>query len=187
MVTVQRQALSSHASEVAELCCEWETPRLRQVLGRFVTGVTVITTSSEDGSPIGLTANSFNSLSLDPPLVLWSLGAKQGSSQAFRQCSRFAINILAESQVELSRRFSRPAENRFEGVSYSSERFGVPLINDCLAWLVCEHYQQHELGDHILFIGRVTALGEAEQRPLAYHAGAYTRVDTLVAGSVVRA
>lgn len=184
MVNTQRQVLSPHASDVAELCSEWETPRLRRVLGRFVTGVTIITTRSEHGNPIGLTANSFNSLSLDPALVLWSLGAKQGSSQAFQQCSRFAVNILAENQVDLSRQFSRPVENRFEGVDYSCERFGVPLIKDCLAWIVCERYQHQELGDHILFIGRVEAFGEADHKPLAYHAGSYIRVDALADLSV---
>ncbi len=179
MVTMQRQADSCGQPEVAALCREWETSRLRSALGRFVTGVTIITTCSDDGTPIGLTANSFNSLSLDPALVLWSLGKKQGSSQAFQRCSHFAVNILAEHQIELSQRFSSPAQDRYDGVRYNCDQFGVPLLHDCLAWFVCKNYQHQELGDHLLFIGQIEALGTADQRPLAYHAGSYTRVNPM--------
>ncbi len=181
-MTEKRHALSSRIAEVTAFSSD--PASLRQVLGRFVTGITIITTCSEEGSPVGLTANSFNTLSLDPALVLWSLGVRQGSCDTFRKCARFAINILAEDQVDLSRQFSRPVQNRFEGVGYTCEQFGVPLIKDCLAWLVCDQYQNHDIGDHILFIGRVLALGQADRKPLAYHAGAYSRVDVLPAPGV---
>ena len=161
-----------------DLCQEWETPRLRNALGQFATGVTIITTQTEAGERVGLTANSFNSVSLEPALVLWSLGKNQGSCDAFRSCTHFAINILADSQLDLSRRFSSFVQDRFDGVDYSCDEFGVPLIDGCAGWLVCKHQQHYELGDHFLFIGKVEALGGAGGLPLVYHAGKYAQLES---------
>lgn len=162
---------------------QWDARRLRQTLGRFATGVTIVTTRTADGACIGLTANSFNSVSLDPALVLWSLGKKQGSSVAFRECSHFAINILSSSQIELSRRFASPVEDRFAGVDFSCGAFGAPLIDGCAAWLVCSNHQQYELGDHLLFIGEVQALGSGEEKPLVFHDGDYALTHSFAAST----
>jgi flavin reductase (DIM6/NTAB) family NADH-FMN oxidoreductase RutF len=151
----------------------WDRGVLRRALGQFATGVTVITTRTEDGRSIGLTANSFNSLSLDPALVLWSLGVAQSSSSAFRNGSHFAINILAAGQMELSRRFSSPVADRFEGVDCLQEGLAAPLIAGCAAWLICRQRQHTQIGDHLLFIGEVEVLGVGQEAPLLFHDGRY--------------
>lgn len=151
----------------------WDRRVLRQALGRFATGVTIITTRGEDGRSIGLTANSFNSLSLEPALVLWSLGMAQGSSAVFRDSSHFAINILSEAQIDLSRRFSSPVEDRFAGVDCVHDGLAAPLIKGCAAWLICRQRQHLQMGDHLLFIGEVEQLGTADEPPLLFHNGNY--------------
>lgn len=165
--------LSDPCSEDLPLRTCWDHRQLRQALGRFATGVTVITTRTEDGRSIGLTANSFSSLSLDPALVLWSLGTKQGSSAIFRATSHFAINILSADQIELSRRFSSPVEDRFQGVDFEKDRYAAPLIKGCAAWLICRNRQQLQFGDHILFIGELEALGLRDDPLLLFHDGKY--------------
>jgi flavin reductase (DIM6/NTAB) family NADH-FMN oxidoreductase RutF len=151
----------------------WDRPFLRRALGRFATGVTVITTRDDEGRSIGLTANSFNSLSLDPALVLWSLGATQGSSAVFRSASHFAINILSAGQIELSQRFSSPVEDRFAGVDCVQDGLAAPLIKGCAAWLICRQRQHIHLGDHLLFIGEIEQVGAADEPPLLFHNGNY--------------
>lgn len=151
----------------------WDRPVLRRALGRFATGVTVITTRDDEGCNIGLTANSFNSLSLDPALVLWSLGVTQGSSAIFKSSSHFAINILSARQIDLSRRFSSPVEDRFAGVDCVQEGLAAPLIKGCAAWLICRQRQHFQLGDHLLFIGEIEQLGAADEPPLLFHDGTY--------------
>lgn len=151
----------------------WNARDLRQALGRFTTGVTIIATRSSEGGYVGLTANSFNSLSLDPALVLWSLGRNQGSRHVFESCSHFAVNILSEHQADLSTRFASPVEDRFSGVSHSHTDWGVPLIHGCAAWFICSQQSCTEIGDHLLFVGRVEALGAADQVPLIFHGGRY--------------
>lgn len=155
------------------LSAEWDKRSLRTTLGRFATGVTIVTTRGRDGSCIGLTVNSFSALSLDPPLVLWSLGKSQGSLDAFRNCSQFAINVLSESQIALSQRFSSPVGDRFAGVDFDCSDDGIPLIGGCAAYFLCNIYQHMELGDHLLFIGQVERLGMTRDRALLFHDGAY--------------
>lgn len=167
------QGLSEPYSEALPLQTCWDHRQLRQALGRFATGVTVITTRAEDGRSIGLTANSFNSLSLDPALVLWSLGTKQGSSAVFRATSHFAVNILSADQIELSRRFSSAVEDRFQGVDFEKDRYAAPLITGCAAWLICRNRQHLQFGDHLLFIGEVESLGLGDDPPLLFHDGKY--------------
>jgi flavin reductase (DIM6/NTAB) family NADH-FMN oxidoreductase RutF len=133
----------------------------------------VITTKTEDGRSIGLTANSFNSLSLEPALVLWSLGTRQGSSAIFKGSSHFAINILSAGQIELSRRFASPVADRFAGVDCAHDGLPAPLLKGCAAWLICRQRQHLQLGDHLLFIGEVESLGMAEEPPLLFHDGNY--------------
>jgi flavin reductase (DIM6/NTAB) family NADH-FMN oxidoreductase RutF len=150
---------------------------LRRALGRFATGVTIVTCAGEGGAPVGLTANSFNALSLDPPLVLWSLRVSSPSLRAFVGAGHFAINVLAEGQVELSRRFASALADKFdEGGVWSAGIGAAPVLAGCVAVLECERLSQQEAGDHMLFIGRVlrlTAASPATLAPLVFHAGHY--------------
>lgn len=128
---------------------------LRTAMARYATGVCVATTTAADGTPAGLTITSFNSLSLDPPLILWSLGLNSSNLETFRSSDRFAINLLGAGMIELARRFSRSGGDKFAGMQVETGRTGVPLIPDALVQLECVTEAQHLVGDHILFIGRV--------------------------------
>lgn len=146
---------------------------LRQVLSTFVTGVTVVTTVDAEGRRHGVTVNSFNSVSLDPPLVLWSQALKAFSHPAFRDAERFAVNILADQQIELSNRFARAGNDKFAGTPVRDGLGGVPLIEGCSAYLECRRYASHEAGDHMIFIGLVERIARHERRPLAFGGGRY--------------
>ncbi|MGL5170266.1 p-hydroxyphenylacetate 3-hydroxylase reductase component [Edwardsiella tarda] len=149
---------------------------LRQALGNFATGVTVITTAGLDGVDVGMTANSFNSVSLDPPLILWSIDKRAGSYPHFAQASHFAVNILAADQIALSNRFARPAENKFAGLEYARGIADIPLLHDCAARFQCEKYQQIDAGDHWILIGKVVTFDDFGRAPLLYCQGAYSLV-----------
>lgn len=132
------------------------TPRqFRDVLGSFATGVTVICARAPDGRYAGFTANSFNALSLDPPLVLWSLDWRANTLVSLQRAKRYVVNVLAHDQIELAHRFSQPHEDRFAGVSYQLGAADAPLIDGCVAWLECRHHSQARIGDHVLFVGEV--------------------------------
>lgn len=150
-----------------------DSKALRAALGRFTTGVTIVTCRDADGQRVGLTANSFNSLSLDPPLVLWSLRCASPSVAAFTQASHFVVNVLAEVQVEVSRRFASPAVDRFAEGHWSDGLGGAPVLAGCAAVFECALESHQPAGDHVLFIGRVLALHEAPLPPLVYQAGHY--------------
>lgn len=151
----------------------FDSRQLRSVLGRFFTGVTVVTTVDENGKPWGVTANSFTSVSLDPPLILWNQAIASPSHPVFRKEERFAINILADDQVSLSQQFSRRIPNKFEGVSITSGLGGVALIDDCCAVLECRKVATHEGGDHAVFIGQIERLRSNNRRPLLFGDGQY--------------
>lgn len=146
---------------------------LRAALGRFATGVTVVSCQGGDGVRVGLTANSFNSLSLDPPLVLWSLRAASPNLQAFIDATHFAVNVLAESQVELSRRFASPVADKFAEGQWTCGHGGAPLLAGCAAVFECVQVSHQAAGDHVLFIGRVLRLSEAPLAPLVFQSGHY--------------
>jgi len=148
---------------------------LRRALGRFATGVTIVTCVGHDGKPAGLTVNSFNSLSLDPPLVLWSLRSTSVNLPAFRAAGHFAVNVLAESQVDLSRRFASTASAaaKFGSGAWSPGLAGVPVLGGCAATFECERVEQRDAGDHVLFIGRVWHASEAPVHPLVFQSGRY--------------
>ncbi|MFC0225518.1 p-hydroxyphenylacetate 3-hydroxylase reductase component [Serratia aquatilis] len=148
----------------------------RRALGNFATGVTVVTAATQQGTRVGVTANSFNSVSLDPPLVLWSIDKRSGSYPVFEQADHFAINILAADQVELSNRFARPSENKFAGIEIDIGVGGAPMFADCAARFQCEKYQQIDGGDHWILIGKVVAFDDLGRAPLVYHQGAYSMV-----------
>jgi flavin reductase (DIM6/NTAB) family NADH-FMN oxidoreductase RutF/DNA-binding IclR family transcriptional regulator len=157
---------------------------LRRCLGQFVTGVTVVTTSDANGGLVGLTANSFSSVSLDPPLILWSQRLQAASHPAFRDADRFAINILASSQVEVSNRFGSPAGKRFEGLAITRGLGDVPLINGCAAYLECRKEAMYPGGDHVIFVGRVERLVVSGTAPLAFGQGKYMVVQPHDLGSL---
>jgi flavin reductase (DIM6/NTAB) family NADH-FMN oxidoreductase RutF len=147
----------------------------RQLLGCFPTGVAVITTTAADGQPAGLTCNSFSSVSLEPPLVLFSLRKASSLVSAFSEADAFAINILSQRQDALSGRFaSSKIADKFEGVSWRSGPLGMPIIEDCLASFECSVHARHDAGDHYIFIGEVKHMGEGcADQALVYYKGAY--------------
>ncbi|WP_140920950.1 p-hydroxyphenylacetate 3-hydroxylase reductase component [Limnobaculum xujianqingii] len=148
----------------------------RRALGNFATGVTIVTAALPDGTKVGVTANSFNSVSLDPPLVLWSIDKRSGSYPVFEQATHFAINVLAADQVNLSNQFARPQDDKFAGVDIETGAGGAPLFIDCSARFQCEKYQQVDGGDHWIMIGKVVAFDDCGRAPLVYHQGSYSMV-----------
>ena len=154
-----------------------DTPGLRQALGRFATGVAVIATRTPEGKLEGLTANSFAAVSLDPPLVLWSLRRDAASLPAFERSGAFSVNVLSAGQIALSRHFATPSADKFAGVAHAPGQSGCPLIEGCLAWLECRIDQSVDGGDHLIFIGRVLKVLHLEAgRPLLYYRGRYANV-----------
>ena len=147
----------------------------RQALGTFMTGVTVVTTINERGDPIGFTANSFTSVSLDPPLVLACLAKKSGNCESFAKGKSYAINILAENQENVSGVFASPIADRFAQVEWHKEITGSPIIDNVAAWLDCDMHEVVDAGDHLIFIGNVKAFGHSDQSPLGYLRGNYVR------------
>lgn len=145
----------------------------RKALGRFATGVTIITTRDAAGAPVGLTVNSFNSVSLDPPLVLWSLATQAHSLDAFLGASHWAVHVLSSDQEALSARFARRGEDKFAGADVETGLGGIPLLRGCSARFQCRTTVSHEGGDHRIFIGEVLDFDRTDAAPLVFHAGRY--------------
>jgi len=146
---------------------------LRVALGQFVTGVTVITTRAADGGFVGLTANSFSAVSLEPPLISWALRLVSASLPVFRGSERFVVNVLTESQVEISRLFASGASDKFSQVAHAENQDGMPYLHGAAAWFECRRVSQQDAGDHCLFIAEVERYSHAETAPLLFHSGAY--------------
>lgn len=151
----------------------FDTARYRQALGAFATGVTVVTTRAGGDRLAGVTCNSFNSLSLSPPLVLWSLRKDSGSLGAFQDAGHFAVNVLAHDQEAISRTFASRSDDRFAGVDHRPGLAGLPLIEGATSRFQCRLVQQQEAGDHVLFIGEVLDFEHTPKAALVFHAGAY--------------
>ena len=165
----------------------FDSRELRRALGAFVTGVTVITTADGEGRFHGVTANSFSSVSLDPPLVLWSQSLKTQSHQTFFKAERFAVNILAEDQVELSNRFAKSSTEKFAGLEVDIGLGGIPLLRGCGARLQCRVVSRLPGGDHTIYIGEVESIERAERKPLAFGNGQYLRTAPHdISGGLVR-
>jgi flavin reductase (DIM6/NTAB) family NADH-FMN oxidoreductase RutF len=174
--------MSQAATAILEPACpapeqgSIEPKLFRQLLGCFPTGVAVITTRAYDGRPVGLTCNSFSSVSLEPPLVLFSLRKASRLLTAFTEADAFAINVLSQRQDALSSRFaSSTIENKFEGVAWHAGRLDLPIIDDSLASFECSVFACHEAGDHYVFIGEVKHMsgGPADHEALVFYKGAY--------------
>lgn len=146
----------------------------RAALGQFATGVTIVTAVDPQGQLIGLTANSFNSVSLEPPLVLWSLSKHSRSLPGLRSAAAYAINVLASEQRVLAERFAKRGIDRFEGVSWRPGLSGAPLIDGAVATFECAQHHHHDEGDHLIFVGKVTHFQRrVGARPLLFHGGRF--------------
>ncbi|MDY0071374.1 MAG: flavin reductase family protein [Thauera sp.] len=154
------------------------TRQLRNSFGMFATGITVVTTRTPAGEPIGITVNSFNSVSLQPPLIVWSLSLDLPSRALFENCEYYAINVLAEDQQALSERFGGRGEgDRFAGLELETGEGDVPLLSGCCARFVCRNTVRHQGGDHLVFISDVLSFERNEARePLLYFGGRYRRL-----------
>lgn len=145
----------------------------RTALGQFATGVTVVTTRAADGRKVGMTANSFTSVSMEPPLVLWCPSKRAGSLEDFEDATHFAINILASDQHVLSRQFATPAEDKFAGADTYEGIAGVPVLRGTVASFQCRTVARHDAGDHMVYIGEVEQYSSDDGAPLVFHAGKY--------------
>lgn len=145
----------------------------RNALGSFATGVTIATTRDSAGDPVGVTASSFNSVSLDPPLVLWSLAKSSHSRAAFCESGHFAVHVLAASQEELSNKFARSGEDKFDSVDWCEGELGSPVFDQHAALFQCKTRHQYEGGDHIILVGEVVDFEAREEAPLLFHGGSY--------------
>ena len=145
----------------------------RNALGAFATGVTIITSRAADGTPVGITASSFNSVSLDPPMVLWSLARSALSLPAFEHSAHWAVHVLGAGQEDLAMRFARSGADKFAGLDVGAGAGGAPLLEGCAARFVCATEQIVDGGDHRVFLGRVLQCEHAAQAPLVFHAGGF--------------
>jgi flavin reductase (DIM6/NTAB) family NADH-FMN oxidoreductase RutF/DNA-binding IclR family transcriptional regulator len=147
--------------------------QLRDVLGTFTTGVTIVTTRDAQGTAHGVTANSFSSVSLDPPLVLWSQALTSRSYPAFRDNEHFAVNILADDQVAISNHFAQSMDDKFSGIAHDTGLGGVPVLAGTTAHLECVKVATYPGGDHVVYVGRVERVGHSSRHPLAFGSGRY--------------
>jgi flavin reductase (DIM6/NTAB) family NADH-FMN oxidoreductase RutF len=152
----------------------FSTNDFRAALGMFATGVTIVTARDANGAPVGLTANSFNSVSLEPPLVLWSLARSAGSMPAFERGSHYSINILAADQYALAERFASKSLDRFAQLSFREGAGGAPILEGAAAVFECFNRSRYEEGDHVIFVGEVERCEwRPGAQPLIFHGGRY--------------
>ncbi len=150
-------------------------PKLfRQALGKFPTGVTVVTANDSGGAPVGVTASSFNSVSIEPPLVLWSIDKSARSAGAFVNADYFAVNVLTDAQVDVSNRFASRGEDKFGDIGYETNSYEVPLLDGCAARFECKTWSVYDGGDHDIIVGEVLAFEcSNERKPLLFSEGSY--------------
>lgn len=155
-----------------------EPREFRDTVGCFATGITIITTLQEDGAPVGLTANSFTSLSLDPPMVLFCLDHNVASFDAFQADGHFAVNILSKGQQELSSRFAKSGPEKWDGITFDRWDTGSPILTGCLASMECRVSSINEGGDHVIVIGEVVRMARSQEDmlPLLYYRGGYANL-----------
>jgi len=152
----------------------------RKTLGQFATGVTVITTLDSQKEPIGITVSSFNSLSMDPPMILWSLDKNAYSLPAFQQAKFFNVHVLRSDQDHVSNRFASKSSDKFDTVQYAKGSGGTPILDEYAALFECETAHQYEGGDHIIFVGLVRSFTCCEEQPLLFHGGVYAGLNSLI-------
>lgn len=153
---------------------EPSSERFRAALGRFATGVTIVTARAADGVPVGLTANSFNSVSLEPPLVLWSLALRSRALPVFESAAHYAIHVLGVEQQALAQRFASRQADRWAGVAWTPNADGVPLLPDCAAVFECRSRSRYVEGDHVILVAEVLRCRhDGTASPLLYHGGRF--------------
>jgi flavin reductase (DIM6/NTAB) family NADH-FMN oxidoreductase RutF len=145
----------------------------RNALGSFATGVTIVTTRTADGRNVGLTCNSFASVSLNPPLVLWSLVTHSSNLTAFQECSHFAVNVLGHEQGDLAMKFARTGDDKFAGVTFTQGLGDAPILAGCVAHFQCRSADRYYGGDHVIFLGAVEAFAHAPDAPLLFSRGKF--------------
>lgn len=155
-----------------------EAPRLRRALGQFATGVTVVTAAAPASGQtvdtrVGVTINSFASVSLDPPLVSWCLDRAASSLPAFRDASHFCVNVLSHRQQAICDRFAATSGNKFDGLDFSPGLGGAPRFADCLAWFECARHAEFDGGDHVILLGRVERFEAQPGDPLIFFRGSF--------------
>lgn len=153
-----------------------DSTAFRRALGNFATGITVVTATSPSGERVGVTANSFNSVSLDPPLVLWSIDKKSGSYPIFDAASHFAVNVLAADQMHLSNNFAKRSKDKFADIDFQEGLGGAAVLPDCAAVFECESFACLEGGDHWILLGKVERFSDNGRAPLLFHQGGYSLV-----------
>jgi flavin reductase (DIM6/NTAB) family NADH-FMN oxidoreductase RutF len=163
------------ANELASGSSPIDPRDFRNALGTYGTGVTVITATGTDGKPYGLTCNSFASVSLNPPLVLWSLGMFSQGLSIFQNASHFAVNVLGASQRALATKFATPSEDKFAGVEWTPGLGGAPILAGSVANFQCRAADRYYGGDHVIFLGAVEAYAYNRQEPLLFAHGGYGR------------
>ena len=149
----------------------------RSLLGRFASGITVVTTVDQHGRDVGMTVNAFTSVSLEPPLVLICVARDASVFNELTAAQYVVVNILAWEQESLSRRFAGPVWDRFDGLGYSRAQTGAPILDDVLAWCECRVVQRHEAGDHLLLVAEVERGALRDNSPLLYYRGGYARLE----------
>jgi flavin reductase (DIM6/NTAB) family NADH-FMN oxidoreductase RutF len=178
---VSQDIPGSHQAQVHSTSAEGFNAReLRNALGAFATGVTIITTRARDGKPHGMTANSFTSVSLNPPLVLWSSSLYAQSLPAFQESTHFCINILAYDQIELSNKFAKQSDDKFIDVEHIIPESGAPVIVGSAAHFECRNEFRHYGGDHIIFIGHVERFAYTDKPTLLFCRGKYMRGEPIM-------
>ena len=173
--------IGSHAAPVRSTAGEgFDLRDFRSALGTFATGVTIVTARSASGGLYGMTANSFTSVSLTPPLVLWSASLYAQSLPAFQEGSHFVVNILAHVQIELSNKFARTHENKFAEIDHMIPECGAPVLIGAAAHFECRNEYRHYGGDHIIFIGHVERYAHTQKPTLLFCRGKYMRGEPLI-------
>jgi len=152
---------------------------LKRAFGSFPTGVTVMTTRDTNGEPVGMTASSFNTVSMEPALILWSIRIDSYKRSAFANNDRFTVNILAEDQLDACYGFAKPLGQAFDLVEWEEGKTGIPRLLGAAAHLECQVWARHLAGDHEIIIGEITSLASSDVRPLVFHAGKTCQLPTL--------
>jgi len=183
MITFTQSPTSAHP-----LPPDFETPHFKTALSRFATGVAVITAFAAEDTRgdamsthfVGITISSFNSVSLSPPLVLWSLGGRSSNLPLLRASTHYVVNILAADQLDVCQRFASGKGDRFAQTDYSLGKAGLPILKGTLAWFECHNRNRHEEGDHVIFVGEVERCGFADgNQPLVYQNSQFSTTQAL--------
>ena len=155
---------------------KFDSKQFRESLGAFVTGVTIVTTSTVKNERVGMTVNSFNSVSLDPPLVLWSIGRDSNCFNAFIDSQSFAVHVLTKNQEALSNKFAQTGINKFENIVCNTGLNGIPILPDFSVCFQCTTRNLYDGGDHVIIVGQVESIQNKNQEPLVFYKGSYLTI-----------